>query len=252
MPADLQTVQLLADCYLRTGEYKKVIELLEPQRHADPNDSAIAYMLGTALVRDGQAAEGQLIINQILKDGDSAEGRLLIGTTKLGVNEFVGARVDLQRAVELNPRLPDAHAYYGLSLLGTGDQEGARKAFQQELEINPNNFDANLRIGFMLRQDQEARAALPYLTRALDVRPGDFGVRFQIALVELELGQVEKSQTELESLVKEAPNFSEAHVTLATVYYREKRKTDGDRERAIAERLRAAEQAAEPAQKAVP
>ena len=252
MPADLQTVQLLADCYLRTGEYKKVIELLEPQRHADPNDSAIAYMLGTALVRDGQAAEGQLIINQNHKAGDSAEGRLLIGTTKLGVNEFAGARVDLQRAVELNPRLPDAHAYYGLSLLGTGDQEGARKAFQQELEINPNNFDANLRIGFMLRQDQEARAALPYLTRALDVRPGDFGVRFQIALVELELGQVEKSQTELESLVKEAPNFSEAHVTLATVYYREKRKTDGDRERAIAERLRAAEQAAEPAQKAVP
>jgi hypothetical protein len=37
---------------------------------------------------------------------------------------------------------------------------------------------------------------------------------------------------------------------LATLYYRQKRKADGDRERAIAERLRAAEQAAEPAQKA--
>jgi tetratricopeptide (TPR) repeat protein len=166
------------------------------------------------------------------------------------VNEFAGARADLQRAVELNPTLPDAHAYYGLSLLGTGDQEGARKAFQQELEINPNNFDANLRLGFMLRQDQDYKAALPYLARALDVRPGDFGVRFQIALVGLELGQVEKAQTELESLVKDAPNFTEAHVTLATVYYRQKRKPEGDRERAIAERLRAAEQAAEPAQKA--
>jgi tetratricopeptide (TPR) repeat protein len=250
MAADLQAVQLLADCYLRTGEYKKVIELLEPQRRANPNDAAIAYMLGTALVRDGQSGEGQSIINQILKYGDSAEARLLIGTTKLGVNEFAGARADLQRAVELNPTLPDAHAYYGLSLLGTGDQEGARKAFQQELEINPNNFDANLRLGFMLRQDQDYKAALPYLARALDVRPGDFGVRFQIALVGLELGQVEKAQTELESLVKDAPNFTEAHVTLATVYYRQKRKPEGDRERAIAERLRAAEQAAEPAQKA--
>ncbi len=250
LAGDLQAVQLLADCYLRTGENKKVIDLLKPLRRGDPDNLAIAYMLGTALVRDGQSGEGQLVIEQILKRGDSAEARLLMGTTKFGVNDFSGARADLQRAVELNPSLPDAHAYYGLSLLGTGDQEGARKAFQQELEIDPNNFDANLRLGFLLRQDQDYQAAMPYLTRALDVRPGDFGARFQIASVEVALGQTEKAQADLESLVKESPNFTEAHVTLATVYYREKRKADGDRERATAERLRAAEQAAEPAQKA--
>ena len=245
---DLQAVQLLTDCYLITGQYKKVIQTLRPLRGANPNDLAIAYMLGTALVRDGQAAEGQVVIDQILKNGDSAEARLLMGTTKFGVNDFNGALVDLKRAVELNPALPDAHAYYGLALLGTGDQEGARKAFQQELAINPNHFEANLRIGFLLRQDQDVAAAMPYLNRALETRPGDFGARFQIAAAELALGQVQKSQTDLESILKEAPNFTEAHVILATVYYRQKRKADGDRERALAERLRAAAQAAEPAQ----
>jgi tetratricopeptide (TPR) repeat protein len=250
--SDSQAVQLLADCYLQTGHYKKVIELLKPLRTGDPDNLAIAYMLGTALVRDGQAGEGQVVIDQILKHGDSAEARLLMGTTKFGVNDFAGALVDLKRAVELNPALPDAHAYYGLSLLGTGDQEGARKAFQQELEINPNNFEANLRLGFLLREDLDYSAAMPYLTRALDIRPGDFGARFQIAGADLALGRIEKAQTELESILKEAPNFTEAHVILATVYYRQKRKADGDRERALAERLRAAEQAAEPAQKATP
>jgi Tfp pilus assembly protein PilF len=66
------------------------------------------------------------------------------------------------------------------------------------------------------------------------------------------LGQTEKATTDLESLVRQAPTFTEAHVTLATLYYRQKRKADGDRERAIAERLRTAEQATEAAQKASP
>jgi tetratricopeptide (TPR) repeat protein len=250
LSGDLQSLQLLADCYLRTAQYKKVIEMLKPLPRDGPDSLAIAYMLGTALVRDGQTGEGQVVIDRILKHGDSAEARLLMGTTKFGVNDFSGALADLKRAVELNPALPDAHAYYGLSLLGTGDQEGARKAFQRELEINPNSFEANLRVGFLLRQDQDQSGAMPYLMRALEVRPGDFGVRYQIAAAELALGQIEKAQTGLESILKEAPNFTEAHVTLATVYYRQKRKADGDRERAIVERQRAAEQAAEPAQKA--
>ena len=47
-------------------------------------------------------------------------------------------------------------------------------------------------------------------------------------------------------IVKAAPSFVEAHVTLATVYYRLKRKEDGDRERAIVQKLNAEAQAKQP------
>jgi hypothetical protein len=43
--------------------------------------------------------------------------------------------------------------------------------------------------------------------------------------------------------VKEAPAYTEAHVALATVYYRLKRKEEGDRERAIVQKLNAETQA---------
>ena len=43
--------------------------------------------------------------------------------------------------------------------------------------------------------------------------------------------------------MKEAPVFTEAHVTLATVYYRLKRKADGDRERSIVLKLNGEAQA---------
>jgi len=245
LPNELKPALLLADCYLRLGENKKVIEILSPLRSANQDDLAIVYMLGTALVRDGQAEKGQILIDRILKNGDSAEARLLMGTTKLMVSDFSGALADLQKAVGLNPNLPDLYAYYGAALLATGDQPRAQSAFERALEDDPNNFDANLRMGMLLRQDEKYEAALRYLQHALEIRPGDVGVRYQIATAKLSLGQVEQARGDLESLVAEAPNFTEAHVSLATVYYREKRKADGDRERAIVEKLNAEKQAKE-------
>jgi tetratricopeptide (TPR) repeat protein len=245
LPDELRPTLLLADCYLRLGENKKVIELLNPRQQANQDDLAIVYMLGTALVRDGQAGRGQVLIDRILKNGDSAEARLLLGTTKLMVSDFSGALVDLQKAVELNPSLPDLYAYYGAALLASGDQPGAQKAFERALRDDPNNFDANLRMGMLLRIDEKYDEAMPLLRHALEIRPGDVGVRYQIATVKLSLGQVEQARLDLESLVAEATNFTEAHVSLATVYYREKRKADGDRERAIVEKLNAERQAKE-------
>jgi tetratricopeptide (TPR) repeat protein len=224
--------------------------LLTPAQKADPENAAFNYLLGTALVRDGQTAQGQVIIDKILKNGDSAEARLLMGTTKFMVNDFAGALKDFARAVELNPNLPDVYSYYGLAMLSTGDQAGAKKAFERELRSDPNNFDANLRMGVLLRQDEENDEALKFFNHALEIRPGDFGVRYQIATVELAKGQLEQAQRDLEALVKEAPRFTEAHVSLATIYFRQKKKAEGERERAIVAKLNAERQANSPALKA--
>lgn len=250
LPQNMQAVTLLADCYLKLGQDKKVVDLLTPIQAAHPDDASFTYLLGTALVRNGETDKGQIIIDKILRDGDSAQARMLMGTTKFMVRDFSGARDDLQKAVELDPNLPDVYAYYGLALLTTGDQVGAKAAFERELKSDPNNFDANLRMGVLLRQDEDNDIALKYFEHALQVRPGDPGVRYQIAVVELSKGELEQAQRELEALVQEAPNFTEAHVSLATVYFREKRKEDGQKERAIVAKLNAEKQANEPAVKA--
>jgi Tfp pilus assembly protein PilF len=166
------------------------------------------------------------------------------------VNDFAGALKDFARAVELNPNLPDVYSYYGLAMLSTGDQAGAKKAFERELRSDPNNFDANLRMGVLLRQDEENDQALKFFNHALEIRPGDFGVRYQIATVELAKGQLEQAQRNLEALVKEAPRFTEAHVSLATIYFRQKKKAEGERERVIVAKLNAERQANSPALKA--
>jgi len=246
-----QITMLLADCLLQLGENGRVIELLQPQSEAHADDLAIAYVLGTALLRDGQFASGQRLLDKILKNGDSAEARLLMGTAKLGVADFAGALEDLAKAVELNPKLPGVNSFYGQALMATGDTAGASKAFRAELAINPNDFDSNLNLASILRQDQALDEAAALLDRALRTRPGDLRVRYQIASIELSTGKIEQARRQLESVVQEAPKFTEAHVSLATAYYRLKRKDDGDRERALVLKLNEEAQAKQPKGQAI-
>jgi len=253
LPDNSQVITVLADSELRLGHNKAVITLLTPFQRAEASNQTYSYLLGTALIRDNQVAKGQVVIDQILRNGDSPECHLLMGLVKFQSSEFAGARDDFAKALALDPRLPEGQAYYGMALLSTGDQAGARKAFTTELASDPNNFVANLNMGVLLRQDESYGDAMKYLRQALLIRPADPGVRFQMASIEMSEGKLKEATQDLESLVKDSPQFIEAHVALATVYFREKRKTDGERERATyaklnAEREAKNELAAQPAQ----
>jgi tetratricopeptide (TPR) repeat protein len=245
-PGQLQPALLLADCWLAMGKNKEVTYLLTPFAGGKPANPAVEYALGTALVRDNQVARGQAFIERILRGGNSAEGFMLMGTTKLSVSDFAGALEDLTKAVQMNPGLPDLYSYYGIALLRTGDQKGAVEAFRKELAMNPNDFTANLQMGVLAKMDENFDEALRYLKHSLGVRPGDIGVRYQLAAIDFNSGKVDEARAALEAMVKEAPNFTEAHVTLATVYYRLKRKEDGDKERAIIQKLNAETQEKQP------
>ena len=71
-------------------------------------------------------------------------------------------------------------------------------------------------------------------------------MRYQLALLAIEDGALDKAREMLEALVKESPQFLEAHVSLAQVYYRLKRPEDGKREREIVQKLTAEAQAKQP------
>jgi tetratricopeptide (TPR) repeat protein len=236
-PDNLQVMLLLADCWLRQGEHRKVIDLLDPVEKQNPDHLGIAYLLGTALVRDKQIVRGQQVIDRILHNGDSAEARLLLGTAKLEAAEYEGALADFQKAAALNPDLPEVHQYLGRAHVELGDGAAARADFEAELKQNPNDFESNLNLGALLKQDQDYDGARKLLRKALQVRPGDLRARFQLASVDLEDGKLEAARTGLEQILRQAPEFVEAHISLATTYYRLNRKADGDREKALSQKL---------------
>jgi tetratricopeptide (TPR) repeat protein len=234
------------------GEFKKVVELLATIEKTEPENRAVAYMLGLALINDKQIEKGQVLIDRILRDGDSAEAHLMMGTTYLVINDHEKALKEFKRAVELNPKLPTANSFYGQTLMRSGETDDALKAFRREIEINPNDFDSLLQMGILLKQDQKLDEARASFERALLVRPNEPNARFYIASIDIARGKLNDALPSLEALVRDAPDFVEAHVMLATVYYRLKRKTDGDRHQAIVKKLNAERQAKQPGVKEKP
>lgn len=245
-PERLNAVLLSADCQVRLGEYKKVIELLTPLEALDPNNRTIAYLLGSALISDGQAKRGQEVIDRVFRDEDSAEARLLIGSILLLADDGQGAIKELERAIALNPKLPTLHAWYGRALMRMGDSEKAQVAFKDELAINPNDFDANIYTGVLLKRDKLLEDAKVYLMRAARLRPRDSYAKYHLGGVYFALGKTTEALQLLEEVVKIHSSFIEARVLLASVYYRLNRKEDGDREQEIVRRLNAEQQAKQP------
>ena len=249
-PEHTQARYLAADCRLRLGQPAQAIALLSPLEASDPDSPILAYLLGMAYLADKQPEKGQLLIDRILRHGDSAEARVMMGAAKRGAGDLKGAVDDLKRAVEINPELPGVKGLYGQALLEAGNPDLARPQFESELSRNPLDFDANLYMGILLKAEQDYQPALGYLNRALGVRPGDLPTRFQIASIALARQEVAAATAQLEAIIEEAPAFLEAHVSLATAYYRQQRKGDGDRERAVVERLTEEKEARERAQAA--
>lgn len=241
-----QAALLLADCLLGEGRNQEVIDLLAPRDAAFADDLAYAYLLGTAYLNLDDVDRGQVLIDRIFSKGDSAEGHLLMGMAHLSRRDYQSARVELERAVDLNPELPSVQLMYGRALLGVSERDRAIRAFRRALQQDPDNFEANLHLGSLYRQDQKFEEALIYLKRAAAVRPDDLALRHVMAGTYLGLNQPEEARVLLEALVKDAPDFIDGRVLLATTYYRLKRKEDADRERAIVARLTAEQQAKQP------
>jgi tetratricopeptide (TPR) repeat protein len=100
-----------------------------------------------------------------------------------------------------------------------------------------------LRLAVLLKEDGDYDRAHALLARALRVRPGDPGALYQVGATDLAAGDTDRACATLEKVVKQSPQFLEAHVSLAQAYYRLKRKADGDRERTLVQKLKARQDA---------
>ncbi|HVN21693.1 MAG TPA: tetratricopeptide repeat protein [Dongiaceae bacterium] len=228
---DRQSLYLLSDCYLRLGRNADVVALLEPSYEVNPEDLALDYALGTALIRQGQIAQSERVIDHILKKGDSAEANLLMGAAQFERGDYKSASTSLRSALNVNPNISEAWSLYGRTLLHIEDREGAKAAFTHALQLDGNDYDANLYMGNLLRTEGKPEQAIAYAERARRSRASAPESRFQTAALDAALGKLDDARKEFEALERDWPDFLEVHVQLASLYARMNLKQESERER---------------------
>jgi tetratricopeptide (TPR) repeat protein len=236
-PDHHRVLLLLAECHLRQGEFDRVVALLQPIEDAGADDGNVDYMLGTALLRQGDTDRGALLIDKLLKKGDSAGAHMLMAYTQWKARDMQKALVEVNQAIALDPKLPEAHSLRGRLAFLESDLKGAEESFQTALKLDPNDFGALLWLGTVLREEGRLQESESALTHALQLRPDDVRARFQYAHLVSNEGDDERAAQLLESLIADHPDFIEAHSSLATIYFRLGRRDDGRREKKIFEKL---------------
>lgn len=241
-PGDLRVATLLADCYSKLGEDSRAVTTLAPFETSHAGDLDLDFVLGSALTRTGKPIDGASLLEEVGAKGNSADAYLLAGSALLKANEKARALEDLQAAARLNGALPGLLTQLGIAEEGNGDNTQAEKDLRRALASNPSDFEATVHLGGILYGRRELDQARIYIERALKLRPSSTFATYEMALLESASGNIEAAVTGLEKVVKGDPQWLEAHVQLAALYYKLRRPADGLRERQIVDRLTAEQQ----------
>jgi len=105
----------LGGAYIVAGQHKKACPPLEAARDREPHNPMIWLNLGAAYL-----------------------GNPILATSERQMQAIAA----FERAIELNPALPNAHYNLGLIFVDRGDDDLAMAAFRRALQVNPLDRDA--------------------------------------------------------------------------------------------------------------
>ena len=236
-PGDRDALLLLADCRLRLGETQGALDLLKPAAAASPDDKAIAYLLGTALLDLNRTGDAQVVMDRVFRD-DSPESHVLLGSMYARRKAWAAALAEYEKARSANPKLPLVNFLYGEALMKErNDWAGAASAFHAELAIDPNHYESNLLLGTLLREEGRTEEAVACLEHAARLRGEDLAVKFSLGAAYLATGRMTEAQRLLEEVARAAPGHLPTQMQLAVLYTRLGRPEDAAAARARVARL---------------
>lgn len=222
---------------LKLGRIQDGIAELDIVASAHPVDLDAVYTLCSAYIKDGQLEKTRQLIDGVISRHDTAEAHLIAGSYWMAAQNYRQAVVELRRAQELNPLLPELGSNLGGAYAMTGSRDMAIQLFQAYLVKNPSDFDTLAFLGWLYIESDRMNDAAKMLNEAHAIRPDDIEVEFQMARLARANGQFQEAAGLLERVVAAAPNHVRAHVLLAETYFRLKRTAEGREEQQIVRRL---------------
>jgi tetratricopeptide (TPR) repeat protein len=219
----------LVELYTATQDLAKASSVVNAMRQADPANPAVLY---TAYrVYSDLAAEAMLSL--ALAAPDSAQMHLVMAHEEVRQGNNAGARVQYQKALEIDPKIPGIHFEMG-ELLGLSEdpktKAGAESEYKAAIAENALDEKAETRLGDLSSRKGDSAQAVQYYTTALRLQPEDAEAGFGLAKTLIAMNEQAKALPILERAVQLEPTNAAAHFRLSTLYREMGRTADSQRE----------------------
>jgi tetratricopeptide (TPR) repeat protein len=221
--------QILGLSYFDQENYSKAAEVLRPLSSNPPDDPALLFAWGTALVRTRQSAEAAKIFQRMLQKNDTNPGvHYLLGQAYAQDKDYSNALNELKAAVSLDPKLPEAHYYTGLVYLHQSDFDNAAQEFRAELALRPSDPLTTYHLAFTLLSQGQTQEAAALLRDVLQTKPDYEPAHFELGRALLQQGDVDGAIASLETARKLQPDRDITYFQLSQAYRRAGRAQDAE------------------------
>ena len=234
-----QGVQLLGMSYYFLGRIKEAIPYLEQVKGWDPGNVEMAYVLGLSHIRtQNPSGAREAFARMFAVPPDTAAAYLMNAQMMIRQQVEEMAEKELQKAIELDPKLPQANFLLGELAIFRADIDLGIKLLQKEIAVNPAFAMAYYRLGEAYTRQLKWDEALAPLQKLIWLNPFFSGPYIVLGKVYLKKGDMANAESILRRALKMDPNNFSGHHLLAQVLQQSNRPEEAKREFELADRLR--------------
>jgi tetratricopeptide (TPR) repeat protein len=235
-----QAVELLGMSYYFLGRIKEGIPYLEQVKTWAPGNVEMAYVLGNSYIRT-QNPEGsrECFARMFAIPPGTASAYLINAQMMIRQQVETMAEKELQKALELDPKLPQANFLLAeLAIYGAQIERGI-ELLKNEIAINPAFGMAYYRLGEAYTRNLKWDEAIAPLQKSIWLSPFFSGPYIVLGKVYLKKGDLPNAENILKRALRMDPNNFTGHHLLAQVLQQANRVEEARKEFELADRLRA-------------
>lgn len=214
--------------HLRQGEFHRAIALLSQAKAAGPENLDVDFYLGQAMLLSGDYERAIEIFNQLIrycpenpryyaslgavykKSGQLMQASIAMKTSLAKNNSDISVMIDLSqiwiemkdfrnalhildKAMEINPEIPDIYINKAIALWHTGDIAESKKILNSALKYSSVKQTALVNIGNIHFFENDYRKALTFYKKAYAIEKQNPPLEFNIAISYQKLGKLSKA-----------------------------------------------------------
>jgi tetratricopeptide (TPR) repeat protein len=236
-----QAVQLLGMSHYFLGHSKEAVTYLELVRGWAPDNTENAYVLGISYLQsqDGENARRNFA-RMFAVPADSASAYLINAQMMIRQGLEETAEKELARALELDPKLPQASYLLGELAVYHANIDRGIELLKKEIAINPGFAMSYYMLGEAYSRQLKWDDAIAPLQKSIWLNPFFSGPYIALGKVYLKKSDLGNAESLLRRALTMDPNNYSGHHLLAQVLQQANRMAEAKKEFETAESLRSA------------
>ena len=232
-----EAVQILGLSNFIVGRFAEAIPFLEATRVWAANPE-LGYVLGQAYVQTHKPDRAREVFAGAFGVAADSPGAHLVAAQMMIRLEFEQfAETELKRAIEKDPKLPQAHALLAQMAIFRGRLDEGIALTRQEIALNPANAMAFHQLGDALVRQAKWDEGIVALQQSIWLNPFYSAPYIVLGKAYMKKGQPATAEGMLTRAIQYDPNNRTAHYLLGQLFQQMGRLEEAKREFAIADRL---------------